>query len=85
MKYRTTFSLDEDAIKRLRLLASRWNVSKAEVIRRALKKAEKELELSETDPYEVLSSYHDDGGFAKETALEYIDEIYSDRSRWRGT
>jgi hypothetical protein len=85
MKYRTTFSLDEDAIKRLHMLATRWHVSKAEVIRRALEIAEKVSEKKTNDPYHLLTSYHDEGGLAKEAAETYLQEVYEDRTEWRGT
>ncbi|RKX79785.1 MAG: hypothetical protein DRP87_02005 [Spirochaetes bacterium] len=41
IKYRRTFSLDEDAKRRLKTLAACLNVSRAEVIRRVLKKERK--------------------------------------------
>ena len=40
MTHRTTFTLDAATIRRLKRLASRWNVSQAEVIRRAVAQAE---------------------------------------------
>jgi hypothetical protein len=43
---KTTFSLDEASIAKIRRLARKWQVSKTEAIRRALDKAEK----SEVEP-----------------------------------
>ena len=40
MIHRTTFALDSDTVRRLKKLASRWQVSQAEVVRRALSQAE---------------------------------------------
>jgi hypothetical protein len=36
MNQRTTFSLDEITLKRIKSLATRWSVSQAEVVRRAI-------------------------------------------------
>lgn len=40
MTHRTTFALDETTARRLKRLASRWQVSQAEVVRRSLEQAE---------------------------------------------
>jgi hypothetical protein len=83
MKYRTTFSLDAEAIRRLKLLASYWNVSQAEVIRRALEKAEREIKKEAADPYDLLTSYHSEGGLAGEAAESYLAEVSRGRGDWR--
>jgi len=46
MTHRTTFALDETTAQRLKRLARRWNVSQAEVVRRAVDQAEKEASSS---------------------------------------
>jgi predicted transcriptional regulator len=78
--HRTTFSLDEPAVRRLHLLARRWNVSQAEVIRRA-------LALAESQPYEstalqALEAFHEKGGLAAETAAAYLGEVSAARDDW---
>ncbi len=83
MKYRTTFSLDAEAIRRLKNLAAYWRVSQAEVVRRALEKAEEEMKREAADPYEMLTSYHDDGTLSKEAAESYLNEVFKDRKHWR--
>lgn len=40
MTHRTTFALDEPTARRLKRLATRWQVSQAEVVRRSLEQAE---------------------------------------------
>ena len=84
MKYRTTFAFDSEAIRRLKTLAAYWRVSQAEVVRRALEKAEEEIKREAADPYELLSAYHSDGTLTKETADEYLSEVDENRKHWRG-
>jgi len=43
MGYRTTFAFDGGTMRRLKNQAARWQVSQAEVVRRALSLAEKYL------------------------------------------
>ena len=43
MTYRTTFALDEATAQRLKRLAASWNVSQAEVVRRSVERAERDL------------------------------------------
>jgi predicted transcriptional regulator len=78
--HRTTFSLDEAAVGRLQLLARRWNVSQAEVIRRS-------LALAESQPYEstalqALEAFHEKGGLAAETAATYLGQVAASRDDW---
>ena len=73
--HRTTFSLDQEAVRRLQLLARRWNVSQAEVILRS-------LALAESQPYEstalqALEAFHEKGGLAAEKAAAYLTEALS--------
>ncbi len=56
MTHRTTFALDEATAKRLKRLAARWDVSQAEVVRRSVEQAEKELTTSPSDIERRLES-----------------------------
>jgi predicted transcriptional regulator len=49
MTHRTTFALDEATAQRLKRLSSRWNVSQAEVVRRSVEQAEKEITSSQSE------------------------------------
>lgn len=49
MTHRTTFALDVTTAQRLKRLARRWNVSQAEVVRRAVDQAEKEPSSSQNE------------------------------------
>jgi len=85
LTHRTTFSFDQGTIRRLKSLATRWHVSQAEVIRRALAKAEENASDLQPDPVEMLSALHRAGkGLSAEVANAYLKEVYEDRKKWRG-
>ncbi len=82
MTYRTTFSLDERTVTRVRELAAEWNVSQAEVIRRVVALAEVP---EKPDPLQLLAELHRDGeGLSDEEASAYLAEVRADRKAWRG-
>lgn len=82
MTYRTTFALDESTALRIRELASVWNVSQAEVIRRSVAKAN--AEASRPDPIALLTGLHESGGGLDATqATTYLEEVAADRKQWR--
>jgi hypothetical protein len=56
MTHRTTFALDQETAKRLKRLAV-WQVSQAEVVRRAVALAE-QADASEQDPSARLREIH---------------------------
>ena len=80
MTHRTTFSLDAQAIERLRTLSTRWNVSQAEVVHRALEAAEK-LPSKDT-ALEALKAYHQKGGLKAEQADQFLQELAEERKDW---
>ena len=85
LTYRTTFSFDQGTIRRLKSLATRWHVSQAEVIRRALSQAEENLSALQPDPIEMLASLHNSGhGLSRGVADAYVEEVYEGRKEWRG-
>ncbi len=83
MSCRATFALDTVAIERLKNLAERWNVSQAEVVRRALELAERSDEAKAVQPGKLLEAYYAEGGLAKELAEPYLADLYKDRAEWR--
>lgn len=84
MTHRTTFALDEETAKRLKRLASHWDVSQAEVVRRSLEKAERETEAQKPNPVELLRKLFAAGqGLDPEKGSAYIAEVYEDRKHWR--
>jgi len=83
--HRATIALDESTLRRLKALAARWKVSRAEAVRRALEQAEKHTEPTRPDPVAMLRRLHETGGgLDRATAEAYIAEVYEDRKHWRG-
>ena len=85
MTHRTTFALDEPTAVRLKRLAARWQVSQAEVVRRAVAQAEAQPADSEPDPVALLRELHASGkGLDRKTADAYLAEVRRARNEWRG-
>ena len=85
MTHRTTFALDGDTMLRLKKLASRWQVSQAEVVRRALSQAERLPDTQRLDVLARLKSYHAASKLGSSEADTYLAQARSDRKRWRGS
>jgi predicted transcriptional regulator len=83
MTHRTTFALDGDTVRRLKKLALRWQVSQAEVVRRALSQAEKLPDTERLDVLARLKRYHAASTLNSSEAETYIAQVRSDRKRWR--
>jgi hypothetical protein len=73
MTERTTFALDRETRDRLRKLAARWRVSQAEVVRRALQRAEA-IEAGQDHPAAALRTYHATGGLPAARAEAYLKQ-----------
>ena len=85
MTHRTTFTLDGATIRRLKRLATRWNVSQAEVVRRAVAQAEVQPDPLPADPVTMLRQlYESNQEIDPKKAESYLAEVYADRKRWRG-
>ena len=85
MTHRTTFALDGPTVRRLKRLASRWKVSQAEVIRRAVAQAEVQPDPLPDDPVSMLRRLHESSeAIDPKRAESYLAEVYADRKRWRG-
>lgn len=82
MEHRTSFALDEATILRLRKLSGLWQVSQAEVVRRAIEKAEAEAKTETDTAIKRLQSYHARGGLDAGKALAYLDEVAENRADW---
>ena len=82
MIHRSTFALDDTTAKRIRSLAALWQVSQAEVIRRAVARAE--TLAPKPDPVAMLRQLHSSGaGLAATSANAYLAEVRKDRRHWR--
>jgi predicted transcriptional regulator len=84
MTHRTTFSLDAETIRRLKRLAARWQVSQAEVVRRAVAEAETRPEPQSSDPITMLRQMQESEPLDPQKAEAYLAQVYKDRTRWRG-
>ena len=85
MTHRTSFALDELTARRIKQLATRWNVSQAEVVRRSVERAEGAGQSPEKDALQLLKAYHAKGGLDKARADRWIMEIDEGRKRWRAS
>jgi hypothetical protein len=82
MSHRTTFTLDEQTVTRIRRLAEHWQVSQAEVIRRVVAKGDAE---EHPDPAAMLDALHRSGeGLAPDSAKAFLAEVREGRREWRG-
>ncbi len=83
MTHRTTFALDSDTVRRLKMLALRWQVSQAEVVRRALSQAESLPGTRQPDVLARLKSYHAGATLDAASADAYLAQARADRKQWR--
>lgn len=82
--YRTTFSFDRVTMFTLKNLATRWSVSQAEVVRRALAFVSQNESLGTTStPLSLLEQYHKKGRMLREDAEVYLKTTKTDRKNWR--
>lgn len=83
--HRTTFALDQSTADRLKRLSLRWQVSQAEVVRRAVEQAEAQANASDPNPLSRLRQLREAGqSLTLEAADAYMCEVYQDRRNWRG-
>ena len=80
--HRTSFALDEETAERLQRLSRRWNVSQAEVVRRAVQVADEQAETAALSVAERLEQYRAGGRIAREDADAYLEQVQRDRSAW---
>jgi predicted transcriptional regulator len=82
MEHRTTFTLDETTIRRLKELAQRWRVSQAEVVRRAVAQAEADFYRARGALGERLRGYQAAGTLGAAAANRYLEEVAEQRADW---
>jgi hypothetical protein len=78
---RTSMALDAWTIQALKDLSEKWNISKAEVIRRAVRqlKQQADKEDSQPSPLEALEWLQQGGGLVAEEAAAFRTEIQAGR------
>ncbi len=82
MEHRTTFALDDVTIQKMRHLAKRWNVSQAEVVRRAIEQADRLAEQEKTQILDRLIAYQQKGALSARQAQSYMEEVAENRAEW---
>ena len=82
---RTSMALDGATIEALTDLSERWNISKAEVIRRAVRqlKQQADREDQQPSPLEALQWLQQGGGLVAEEACAFRAEIKEGREARR--
>lgn len=78
---RTSMALDGWTLQALNQLAKRWGVSKAEVMRRAVRRAkeEAEREAEQPRPLEALDWLQQGGGLSVKEAEAFRKEVQAER------
>ena len=81
---RTSMALDQESLRILEDLSCAWGVSKAEVIRRSLKKSDEEeaSQPKKNTPLEALKWLQKNGISAREAEI-WNQEIRAEREAWR--
>ncbi len=81
---RTSMALDHGTLKALKDLAQEWGVSKAEVMRRAVRKAKEEAECEKRlpEPMQALD-WLQEGGLSVKEAAAFRAEVKAERNAKR--
>ncbi|WP_396626080.1 ribbon-helix-helix protein, CopG family [Luteitalea sp.] len=74
---RSTYSLDVETVERIEQLARRWNVSKSEVLRRAVKMADEQSAVS--DRLAALKELQESMQMTPEKEAAWVAEIRAER------
>ncbi len=82
---RTSMALDSATVSAISLLAEKWGVSKAEVMRRAVKRAKEETDLKDQQPkpIEALDWLQKGGGLTVQEAEKFRSEVRAEREAKR--
>ena len=78
---RTSMALDTWTVQALRYLSEKWNISKAEVIRRAVRQLKEKAEAEEqtVDPLQALEWLQNGGGLVAEDAEKFRSDVVAER------
>lgn len=82
---RTSMALDHWTLQALKDLAERWGVSKAEVMRRAVRQAKEEADRKaiQPKPIEALDWLQAGGGITAQEATVFREEMQAERQAKR--
>lgn len=78
---RTSMALDTWTVQALRYLSEKWSISKAEVIRRAVRQLKEKAEAEEqtVDPLQALEWLQNGGGLVAEDAEKFRADVVAER------
>ena len=78
---RSTYSLDVETMRRIDNLARRWDVSKSEVLRRAVKMADDQTAGAER--VELLRELQRRASLTAEQVEAWVADVRAERDAWR--
>jgi predicted transcriptional regulator len=78
---RSTYSLDVDTMKRIESLARRWDVSKSEVLRRAIRMADDQSAGAER--VGLLRELQRRANLTPERVDAWVADVRAERDAWR--
>lgn len=78
---RTSMALDAWTVQAMKELSEKWSVSKAEVLRRAVRQLKEKADKEEQtiDPLQALDWLQNGGGLVAEEAEQFRAEVKSER------
>lgn len=76
---KSTYSLDVETVRQLEAMARRWNVSKSEALRRAIRAAASQQPPAGQDVLEALQELQDSLGLTGEVAGSWEDGVRAER------
>ncbi len=76
---KTTYSLDVDSVRALEEMANRWQVSKSEALRRAIRAASAALPSENDLASEALDRLQDSLALAPDAANRWVDDVRAER------
>lgn len=84
-KIKSTYSLDIDSVRQLENMADRWQVSKSEALRRAIRIASKQVSSQGKQALEALDRLQASLALTDETAKVWQKKLQAERraSSWR--
>ena len=78
-KIKSTYSLDVETVRQLEDMARRWNVSKSEVLRRAIRSAA-ELETPDQDALDALGRLQRSMNLTEKRSATWANRVRRERS-----